>query len=562
MIRRELILANEIKKCPNCGHEFKDGENFCPNCDLFVPVNEQTETDKNLDLGQTKQFKTFKETEIKENKETTDAPSDSLFKHRTKHDESLEDSTEEVSLTPPEEKRVKRKRKQETSVANAEKEEIKDEATQETETKKHTEFAQEVKAELDKSLNPEIETPAEPEVSSTESHHAIAPKVQTENVVPQRTQAIEEQSENKKNKTKTIIGISAAAVLLIGGFTFYNIQQKNTEEKARVALVETTTNQLDSLFSSKEQVFLKEGISQDDLDAAKKNLDSLKTKDGYDALKETYDELEEKFNKQQSINELFKEPIISGKNLATNAFVKNADAVALHKIEEEKDGFDILFNKAFDEAKKQKEALKSIEDKVSIVYKEDAVVKSATRKEYQAAVDAVKSLKDDDMKAAFNTKLAEVDKSLTAAEKKVAAAKKAAEEEQARVAAAQAQTQATTNNTVTNSSANTSSNNTNNNTSTYRWGNRQDATIDYSDPAWAWNPGIKEDVISEVISRGYVVDGGYSLVPKYIENGEGFYDLYATTNSKLFPNSKASEFPLYVVTINAKTGWFKGNGPN
>ncbi len=84
----------------------------------------------------------------------------------------------------------------------------------------------------------------------------------------------------------------------------------------------------------------------------------------------------------------------------------------------------------------------------------------------------------------------------------------------------------------------------------------------YSDPAWAWNPGIKEDVISEVISRGYVVDGGYSLVPKYIENGEGFYDLYATTNSKLFPNSKASEFPLYVVTINAKTGWFKGNGPN
>ena len=86
--------------------------------------------------------------------------------------------------------------------------------------------------------------------------------------------------------------------------------------------------------------------------------------------------------------------------------------------------------------------------------------------------------------------------------------------------------------------------------------------IDYNDAAWGWAPGVQEKVIAEVISRGYVVEGGYTLVPKYIENGEGFYDLYATTNSKIFPKSKPEEFPLYVVTINAKTGWFKGNGPN
>lgn len=63
MIRSVLILTKETNKCPNCGHQFKDGEEYCPNCDLFIPVNDQTDQEETFDPNQTKQFKTFKEIE-------------------------------------------------------------------------------------------------------------------------------------------------------------------------------------------------------------------------------------------------------------------------------------------------------------------------------------------------------------------------------------------------------------------------------------------------------------------------------------------------------------------
>ncbi|MEG2254993.1 MAG: cell division site-positioning protein MapZ family protein, partial [Vagococcus sp.] len=226
--------------------------------------------------------------------------------------------------------------------------------------------------------------------------------------------------------------------------------------------------------------------------------------------------------------------------------------ISLTRIEEEKDGFDILFNKAFDEAKKQKDALKKVEDKIVVVYKDDSVVKSATREQLDEAQALVKEIPDEEVQKEFLAELKKVDTFIAESEKSKKEAEALALEAQQN-----ATPPATQNNT--NTQGNTQYNNPGTNN---RWGNRQDAVIDYNDPAWAWNPGIQEKVMTEVINRGYVVEGGYTLVPKYIENGEGYYDLYATTNSKIFPKSKPEEFPLYVVTINVKTGWFKGNGPN
>lgn len=43
-------------------------------------------------------------------------------------------------------------------------------------------------------------------------------------------------------------------------------------------------------------------------------------------------------------------------------------------------------------------------------------------------------------------------------------------------------------------------------------------------------------------------------------NGEGYYNLYATNNqSKLLEGTTEKNVHMYLVTINAKTGWFKGN---
>lgn len=89
-----------------------------------------------------------------------------------------------------------------------------------------------------------------------------------------------------------------------------------------------------------------------------------------------------------------------------------------------------------------------------------------------------------------------------------------------------------------------------------------DATdiADSSNPAWTWAPGVKEKVLDTVIARGYVVPGGYSLEPAKIVNGEGYYNLYATNNqSKLLEGTTEKNVHMYLVTINAKTGWFKGN---
>lgn len=538
MIRSVLILTKETNKCPNCGHQFKDGEEYCPNCDLFIPVNDQTDQEETFDPNQTKQFKTFKEIE----KEPIENYPESRFKHRNFKPETnntVEDTTKEDKIDVPEAK------------APIEEPQIEQESESEV-----------------------FEVPTE-DISSVEDTQTIDPVVPTEEVeekkistpTPSTEPTTEElvakklesrrESSSSNNRKKLIIGLSAAAVLAVGGFYVYSNEQDKAAEKDRVALIDSTEKELNSLFSSKDKVFLKNDIKESDFKKAQEELDKLKSKDGYDNLKELFDEAEGKFNKQEKMNDLFKSPIMVGKELKEDVLVKNSSPITLTRVSEEKDGFDILFNKAFDEAEKQKNQLVAINEKLDQLIKDDSVVKTATRKQYEETEELIKALKDEDAKKDYLAKLKKVDTYLVDSEKKKQEAEELARQaEEQRLAELNQQNQT---NTTTQTIAPTTPTGPGGN---YKWGNRQDAYIDYNDAAWGWAPGVQEKVIAEVISRGYVVEGGYTLVPKYIENGEGFYDLYATTNSKIFPKSKPEEFPLYVVTINAKTGWFKGNGPN
>lgn len=538
MIRSVLILTKETNKCPNCGHQFKEGEEYCPNCDLFIPVNDQTDQEETFDPNQTKQFKTFKEIE----KEPTENYPESRFKHRNFKPETnntVEDTPKEGKIDVPEAKapieEPQSEQETETEVFEVPTEEIS--SVEDTQTIDPVVLAGE--AEVEK-----ISTPT----PSTEPT--------TEELVAKKLESRRESS-SSNNRKKLIIGLSAVAVLAVGGFYVYSNEQDKAAEKDRVALIDSTEKELDSLFSSKDKVFLKNDIKEADFKKAQEELDKLKTKDGYDNLKELFDEAEGKFNKQEKMNALFKSPIMVGKELKEDVLVKNSSPITLTRVSEEKDGFDILFNKAFDEAEKQKNQLATINEKLDQLIKDDSVVKTATRKQYEETEELIKALKDEDAKKDYLAKLKKVDTYLVDSEKKKQEAEELARQaEEQRLAELNQQNQ--TNATTQTISPTTPTGPGGN----YRWGNRQDAYIDYNDAAWGWSPGVQEKVIAEVISRGYVVEGGYTLVPKYIENGEGFYDLYATTNSKIFPKSKPEEFPLYVVTINAKTGWFKGNGPN
>lgn len=84
------------------------------------------------------------------------------------------------------------------------------------------------------------------------------------------------------------------------------------------------------------------------------------------------------------------------------------------------------------------------------------------------------------------------------------------------------------------------------------------AGINPNDPAFTWGAGIKEMVLNKARERGYITGDNYILVPNAIHttNGSqgfpagivsGYYNLYA-------PDGR------YLVSINAKTGFFVGNG--
>ena len=84
------------------------------------------------------------------------------------------------------------------------------------------------------------------------------------------------------------------------------------------------------------------------------------------------------------------------------------------------------------------------------------------------------------------------------------------------------------------------------------------AGVNTNDPAFTWGAGIKEMVLNKARERGYITGDNYILVPTPIHttNGSqgfpagivsGYYNLYA-------PDGR------YLVSINAKTGFFVGNG--
>ncbi|MER0122914.1 cell division site-positioning protein MapZ family protein [Streptococcus sp. ZJ93] len=70
---------------------------------------------------------------------------------------------------------------------------------------------------------------------------------------------------------------------------------------------------------------------------------------------------------------------------------------------------------------------------------------------------------------------------------------------------------------------------------------------DVNNPAWAFNPGVLEQIITVSQERGYISGYQYILEPVNIINGNGYYNLFRPDGTYLF-------------SINAKTGYFVGNG--
>ena len=225
-------------------------------------------------------------------------------------------------------------------------------------------------------------------------------------------------------------------------------------------------------------------------------------------------------------------------------------------------------NQAIDQANQQYNQLQKAKKAVEVIYKDGKTTNQLNRDTYQAAKSEVDKVTSDKLKKELVKQVTTADQALTKVEeeqKRIAEEQAAAEqakqaEEQAKQAAAAKKEDAKKEETAkTEANGYTAPNSDGVYTSPLYAPDAADIA-DSSNPAWTWAPGVKEKVLDTVIARGYVVPGGYSLEPAKIVNGEGYYNLYATNNqSKLLEGTTEKNVHMYLVTINAKTGWFKGN---
>ncbi|WP_407857093.1 cell division site-positioning protein MapZ family protein [Enterococcus hailinensis] len=355
---------------------------------------------------------------------------------------------------------------------------------------------------------------------------------------PSNTQPPEEKP--KKNRKRLFITLAAVIVLGLGGGYYYQHEKK--VEAQRIATIKKDNESLDTIeksindyYTTDKKIYL--AADKLDLNAAKidEELAGYKSNNRYDDLKKEYDELIAKQTAEQAVNQLFTSAAIDGDKIVEKPLLKTADPVDLTVDTGDKE-FDGLMAQAITNAKDQYTKVEAAKKETANLLKDGKMIDSVTRDQYNTANNAVKAVANQQLVKTQIEELARVDQTLKDKEKKAAeekaAAEKAAKEKAEQDKAAQ-------------KAASTS------------------AAGDTSSSAYTWAAGVKEQVIQTCISRGYIVEGGYSLVPVKIENGEGYYNLYATSNrAALTKGYSDSDLPMYLVTINCKTGWFKGNGPN
>lgn len=357
-----------------------------------------------------------------------------------------------------------------------------------------------------------------------------------------------------KNYKKMSIILAAVVVLAGGSWFAYSQSQKKSSTGTQVAqkqekLAEQTEKELKSYFTDDKQLFLKPEMVSVAPKTIKENLDTLKEDSSYKNLETLYKKVTDKQAAITKVNELFAEPIIDGNKLKDVA-IKADKKVDLSK-REEKDAFDQLLNQATDQAVSQYDQLQKAKAAVDVFYKNNELTDALTRENYTTAKSEVDKVKSDTLRKPLSETLVKADKLLTDTEAAIASQQQAyvnqtpAETNETAATDDQGNNAETTTGVQPDSNTFSSPNAQGIYTDPVYSVNAADVS-DMSNPAWSWAPGVQEKVIATCIERGYITAGGYSLQPARIINGEGYYNLYGSDNQ-------------YLVTINAKTGWFKGN---
>ncbi|QQU19074.1 hypothetical protein I6I78_12665 [Enterococcus casseliflavus] len=398
---------------------------------------------------------------------------------------------------------------------------------------------------------------------------------------PQKATAEEKTStpsENKKSPRKALY-ITAACLLVAagGGWAYYyQQQQQETARQTQLAQENRTLdqieNELNDFYTDDERVFIKSDKTAEQLAAVTNQLADFQDHERYDALSQEAETIADKLAALTEINSYFSSPAVVGDQLE-EVPLKEAAAVTMAK-RENGDAFDELINQAIDMGQKEFSAIEEVQNAVKSMVAlsgDGEAPASVTRENYNALMKKVQALSIDSLVESLTTELRKVDTALT---KRETATQQAAAQQQAEQAA---QAAASENNSSASSGGSSSaaapaqstseeeyvlSPNTPTNTNNQPIiPARQSDLDDVNNSAWVWADGVQEKIIATAIARGYVVEGGYTFERVRIVNGEGYYNFYATNaQGSLLKGTDDSAFPLYLFTVNAKTGYFRGNG--
>lgn len=435
----------------------------------------------------------------------------------------------------------------------------------------------------------ELEPPAESTVEETVVDQTAVAKneqpIAEQQVSEPETEGTRQSLQKKKHTKRKWYSLAAVlAVGLTGGAYYNHVQavaqaekEQEAKEKAQLARI---ASEVTELFTDDQQQFLKDTTTATQISNLDDRLSSLKKVAGYKDIKQVLADAQEKSIQVEALNEKFTSPILVNGEIQTDAHVKNVDTATFSKLTGNST-FEETYNKAVTVAEKEIANAKSVMANVTHLTNQlsnGTLAATVNQTSYDDVKNQLTTLYDEDLKAKLQTQITPVQTALTkraAAEKAArekAAAEQAAQEQAAKQKAAEeqaAQTQATllakiaANTTYSESTQILSTNTATNEENRPIIDSRKSDLANSSSSAWNWGAGMYDFVINRAIAKGYIVQNGFYLERVRIENGEGYYNLYAMNNeSSLMKTISAKALPMYIATINAKTGYFKGNGSN
>ncbi len=435
----------------------------------------------------------------------------------------------------------------------------------------------------------ELEAPAESTVEETVVDQTAVAKneqpIAEHQVSEPETERTRQSLQKKKHPKRKWYALAAVLAVGITGGAYYNhvqaVAQAEREQEAKEkAQLASIASEVTELFTDDQQQFLKDTTTATQISNLDNRLSLLKKVAGYKDIKQVLADAQEKLTQVEALNEKFTSPILVNGEIQTDAHVKNVDTATFSKLTGNST-FEETYNKAVTVAEKEIANAKSVMANVTHLTDQlsnGTLADTVNQTSYDDVKNQLTTLYDEDLKAKLQTQITPVQTALTkraAAEKAArekAAAEQAAQEQAAKQKAAEeqaAQTQATllakiaANTTYSESTQILSTNTVTNKENRPIIDSRKSDLANSSSSAWNWGAGMYDFVINRAIAKGYIVQNGFYLERVRIENGEGYYNLYAMNNeSSLMKTISAKALPMYIATINAKTGYFKGNGSN